>query len=30
MMSKAAPPTDPAIIGTDDLMLELLSGEVPI
>ena len=29
-MNEAAPPTDPAIIGTDDLMLELLSAEAPI
>ena len=30
MMTKTAPPTDPAIIGTDDLMLESLSGKVPV
>ena len=30
MMNKAAPPNDPAIIGTDDLMLESLSAEVPM
>ena len=29
-MNKAAPPTDPAIIGMDDSVLESLSGEAPV
>ena len=30
MMNKAAPPTDPAIIGMDDSILESFSGAAPV